>query len=109
MEELQMIAFEIIAVVGEVRKLFADGVKLAAEGAIAEARQKIAEGNKAMIQAQQAHMGCIQKEADGVALPFSILFMHAEDQLFSAEVIRDMSVQLITVYEKLYEKRGTNP
>ena len=108
MEELQMIAFQIIAAVGEARKLYTDAVKLASDGDFDGARQKIADGNQALIEAQEAHLGCIQKEADGEALPFSILFMHSEDQLFSAEIIRDMSLQLISVYEKIHEKRGNN-
>lgn len=108
MEELQMIAFQIIAAVGEARRHYTDAVRLAAEQEFAAAKQKIAEGNQALTEAQQSHLGCIQKEADGESLPFSILFMHSEDQLFSAELIRDMSLQLISVYEKIYEKRGTN-
>lgn len=103
-----MIAFEIIAAVGTARKFYADAVKTAEAGDFARARQQISEGNQALITAQQSHLVCIQKEADGAQLPFSILFMHSEDQLFSAELIRDMSLQLISVYEKINEKRGTN-
>lgn len=106
MEELQMIAFEIIAAVGDARKYYSDAVKQANAGAFDTAKELIRKGNEELVRAQEAHLGCIQREADGEMLPFSILFMHSEDQLFSAELVRDMSLQLISVYEKINEKEG---
>lgn len=101
MEELQRIAFEIIASVGEAKTLYTEAVKLAKEGNITEARETIGRGNKVFAKAHEHHFSCIQREAEGEELPFSILFLHAEDQLLSTEIMRDMAVQLSDVYEEL--------
>ena len=104
MEELQELAFEIIAVVGEAKQLYMQAVTHAKNVDPEAARADIAAGNQVMTQAHEKHLRCIQREADGEALPFSLLFMHAEDQLLSAELIRDMALQLIAVYETIQKK-----
>lgn len=101
MEELQRIAFEIIASVGEAKTFYTEAVKLAKQGNIMEARETIGRGNEVFAKAHEHHFSCIQREAEGEELPFSILFLHAEDQLLSTELMRDMAVQLADVYEEL--------
>ena len=101
MEELQRIAFEIIASVGEAKTFYTEAVKLAKQGNITEARETIGRGNEVFEKAHEHHFSCIQREAEGEELPFSILFLHAEDQLLSTELMRDMAVQLADVYEEL--------
>lgn len=101
MEELQRIAFEIIAAVGEAKTYYMKAIDLAKEAKPEEARETVSQGNKVFARAHEHHFSCIQKEAEGGQLPFSILFLHAEDQLLSTEIMRDMVVQLIDVYEEL--------
>jgi len=101
MEELQMIAFEMISIVGEAKAFYMDAVNLARENEMEEAKAAIHKGNEVFKAAHGKHFECIQKEASGEQLPFSILFMHSEDQLLSTETMREMAVQLVTVYEEM--------
>lgn len=98
MEELQQAAFEMIAVIGEAKSLFFEAVMHARNNQLKEAKTCIEKGSKVLNTAHQHHFKFIQKEACGEALPYSILFMHAEDQLLTTAVIKDMCEQLIDVY-----------
>lgn len=106
MEELQSIAFEIITIIGEAKSHYMNAIALAKDNKIEEANETIKKGNKVLAEAHTKHFDCIQKEANGEQLPFSILFMHSEDQLLSTEIMRDMAVQLITVYEEMNRLKG---
>ena len=46
----------------------------------------------------------IQKEAAGEKLEFSLIIMHAEDQLISAETIKDLAIEIIEMHEDLSSK-----
>ncbi|WP_425381388.1 PTS lactose/cellobiose transporter subunit IIA [Spiroplasma endosymbiont of Polydrusus pterygomalis] len=41
----------------------------------------------------------IAKEGQGYQLPFSVLFMHAEDQLNSSQMIIEISKEFINLYK----------
>ena len=59
MEELQRIAFEIIASVGEAKTFYTEAVKLAKEGNITEARETIGRGNEVFAKAHEHHFSHI--------------------------------------------------
>ena len=63
-------------------------------------------GNQVLAKAHHEHFDVIQKEAEGEKVEYSVLFMHAEDQLLTAEVFRDMAVELLAVYEELNQLKG---
>ena len=50
----------------------------------------------------------IQREAEGHTLEYSLLFTHAEDQLLTAEVFRDIAAELLEVYKELKKLKGEN-
>ncbi|CGF63219.1 PTS system transporter subunit IIA [Streptococcus pneumoniae] len=45
------------------------------------------------------HSNLIQKEATGEKIGFSLLFMHAEDQMASTEIIQLLSKEFIDLYQ----------
>lgn len=49
------------------------------------------EGKEFFVKGHEAHAGLIQKEAAGEKTNVSLLLMHAEDQLMSAETIELMA------------------
>lgn len=101
MEELQKAAFEMIAIIGEAKSLFYEAINHARNNQIKNAKECIEKGNKVLNKAHQHHFKFIQKEASGESLSYSILFMHAEDQLLTTAVVKDMCEQLIDVYEDM--------
>ena len=106
MEELQQAAFGIISIVGEAKIHYMNAIKLARSGEKEKAKEEITAGNQILAKAHHEHFDVIQKEAEGEKVEYSVLFMHAEDQLLTAEVFRDMAVELLAVYEELNQLKG---
>lgn len=107
MEELQQAAFEMIAVIGQAKSYFFEAVSLARANKMKDAEHAIQKGNQILTQAHQHHFAFIQKEASGESLPYSILFMHAEDQLLTTAMLKEMCEQLMIVYEDMNQFKQT--
>ena len=59
------------------------------------------EGDEAFVEGHDAHAGLLQKEAEGGAgSTLSLLILHAEDQLMSAEGFKTIACEFIEVYKK---------
>ncbi len=100
-EQMQGAGFQIIATVGEAKSLFMEAIYKAKENKIEEAKELIKQGEEIFSNAHTMHFELVQKEAQGEDLPFSLLFMHAEDQLLSTETIKLMAIEIIDLYEKI--------
>ena len=57
-----------------------------------------------LLEGHHAHSGLIQNEASGKKLEFSLIIMHAEDQLMSAETIKDIAIELIEMNKEIKMK-----
>lgn len=101
MENTETIAFKIIASVGTARSMFVEAIRKAKEGKREEALQLIEEGNSVFLEGHKAHMELVTKEAKGEDFNLSLLLVHAEDQLMSAETIRIISEEIIELYDRV--------
>ena len=104
MEGLELVSFKIIASVGSARSYYIDAIHAAKLGHFEEAEKLVEEGNKVFIEGHQAHADIIQQEANGKRCEFQLLFMHAEDQLMSAEAFGILAGEFIDVYKKITKK-----
>ena len=104
MNELELVAFEIISNVGMAKSLAMEAIREAREDNYEEAEKKIVEAKDFLVQGHHAHAGLISKEANGEKIEFSLIIMHAEDQLISAETIKDLAVELIEMNKKISNK-----
>ena len=104
MNELELVAFEIISNVGMAKSLAMEAIREAREDNYEEAEKKIVEAKDFLVQGHHAHAGLISKEANGEKLEFSLIIMHAEDQLISAETIKDLAIELIEMNKKIKNK-----
>ena len=103
MNELELVAFEIISNVGMGKSLAMEAIREGRQGNYELAEQKLEEAKQFLLQGHHAHAGLIQKEAAGEKLEFSLIIMHAEDQLISAETIKDIAIELIEM-SKTFKK-----
>lgn len=103
-ESMEMIAFSIISNVGTAKSLTMEAIYAAQEGNYALAEEKLEESKQYFLTGHKAHAGLIQKEANGEKLNFSLILMHAEDQLNSAETISELAKQMIYMYKKINSK-----
>lgn len=100
-EELEEVAFTIIASAGTARSCYIEAMDKAEAGKFEEAQGLLEEGQKTFIGAHDAHFGLIQKEAEGKKAEFALILMHAEDQLMSAEAFGILAERHIALAKRL--------
>lgn len=101
MEGLELVSFKIISAVGMAKSSYIEAMKVAAKGEFDLAKAKIKEGEESFNGGHEAHSELIQKEASGDHVVPSVLLMHAEDQLMSAETIKIMALEIIRLNERI--------
>lgn len=99
-ENMDMIAFSIISNVGAAKSLVMEAFYAAKEGAFDLAEEKIKESKQFFIEGHKQHVSLIQKEATGEKLDFSLMLMHAEDQLMNTETIAELITEMIEMYKR---------
>ncbi|BBP93226.1 PTS cellobiose transporter subunit IIA [Bacillus safensis] len=101
LEEMQGAAFQIIAHAGEARSHYVEAIRLARaddfEKSAAVDRKK---GEEAFRSIHNLHLSLIQKEA-AEQLPFSLLLIHAEDQMLTTETIHLLAIEMIEMCKKM--------
>ena len=99
MNATQMACFEIISNVGMARSCFIEAIDAACAGKIDEAKAKVEEGEQYFLKGHAKHGEMIQQEADGKPVDVSIILIHAEDQLMSAETFKILAGKFIALAE----------
>ena len=99
-EEFELICFQIISNSGMAKTCYVEALRAAKKGNSELAKSKLEEASKLFMQAHKIHAQLIQKEAAGEHLDFSLIFMHAEDQMASIETIKLFAEELIDLYLK---------
>lgn len=103
MDELELVAFEIISNVGMGKSLSIEAIREARKRDYESANNKLKEATEYLVKGHHAHASLIQKEASGEKLDFSLIIMHAEDQLISAETIKDLAFEIIEMQKSILE------
>jgi len=101
MEGLEMYCVELITYVGDARSSFIQAIGAAKEGDFLEADRLIAAGEESFINGHRVHGELIQKAASGELSHISMILVHAEDQLMSAETFKILANEFIDVYRKM--------
>jgi PTS system cellobiose-specific IIA component len=101
MDNMEMVAFNIISNVGMAKSLAMESLREVRKGNYKLAEQKMEEAEKFLVEGHHAHAELIQKEAAGEKLEFSLIILHAEDQMMSAETIKDLAKEMIAMYKEL--------
>jgi len=102
MEGLELTAFQIISAVGAARSSYIEAIQKAKEGDFDGAAQLIKEGDEMFIEGHHAHAGLLKIESEnGQGSAVSLIIMHAEDQLMSAEGFKTIALEFIDLYKRL--------
>lgn len=99
-EEIYSVAFSIISNVGTAKSLVMEALYAAKEGKFDLSKEKLEESKQYFIESHKIHSTLIQKEANGEQLDFSLILMHSEDQLMSAETISLLVTEMIEIYKR---------
>ncbi len=100
-EEYEMICFQIISNSGAAKSNYVEAIKKAKVGSYAEAEALMKEAEQYFVEAHRVHVDMIQKEAGGEETTFSLILMHAEDQMASVEMAKLMAEEIIDLHKKL--------
>ncbi|MCM3729880.1 PTS lactose/cellobiose transporter subunit IIA [Neobacillus cucumis] len=98
--EYYSVAFNIISNVGTAKSLVMEALYAAKEGEFELAEEKLAESKQFFVEGHKMHASLIQREANGEQLQFSLIFMHAEDQLMSVDTITLLVTEMIELYRR---------
>ncbi|AHF60559.1 hypothetical protein P344_00535 [Spiroplasma mirum ATCC 29335] len=99
------ISFGIITFAGMAKSIGIMAIKSAKEGKISEAWGLITEAEQNLVEAEKTHIDVIKQEAQGVKHQISVLFMHAEDQMMTSQMVVELAKEFINLYEKLLAKK----
>lgn len=105
MEGMEAVAFQIISNVGTA-SLIMEALYEARDGRYESAEKKLKESRTHMLEGHHAHAGLIQQEASGQKVEISLLLMHAEDQMMSAETISDLVSEMIRMYREMRQNKN---
>ncbi|MFY0781192.1 PTS lactose/cellobiose transporter subunit IIA [Peribacillus simplex] len=106
MEGMEAVAFQIISNVGTAKSLIMEALYEARDGKYESAEKKLKESRTHMLEGHHAHAGLIQQEASGQKVEISLLLMHAEDQMMSAETISDLVSEMIRMYREMRQNKN---
>ncbi len=101
MEGLELICFQIISNVGMARSNYIQAIHHAKAGDFEEAQKCMVEGQEQYLVGNEAHLSLLQMEAAGTPVAGSILLIHAEDQMMSAEGFNIIASELIDSYKRI--------
>ena len=102
-EGLEMICFQIISNVGGARSSYIEAIQKAKQGDFEEAAACMEAGQQQFLAGHEAHFELLQKEAQGQAVGGSLILVHAEDQLMSAEGFKIIAEEMIDSYKRITE------
>lgn len=101
MENNELICFQIISAVGSAKSMYLEAMVEAKNGDFEKAASLIEEGLDMFKNGHHYHAKLIQQEASGEKTDINLLLVHAEDQMMSAETIKIMAEEFISLYKKL--------
>lgn len=101
MNEIELCCFQIISNVGMARSSYIEAISKAKTGDFESARKCIKEGEAYFLNGHKGHSDLIQKEASGESVAGSLLLIHAEDQLMSAESFKIIANEMIDNYSRI--------
>lgn len=100
-EEKAMVIFQMISAAGAAKSKYIEAISVAREGNFEEAHKIMKEGSECFVEAHRVHAELLSTEATGVNSEVSLLLVHAEDQMMSAETFRTVAEEIIMLYEKM--------
>lgn len=101
MNDMELICFQIISNSGTAKSSYIEAIQKAKQKDFEAAEKLIAEGQECFTQAHHIHSELLQKDASGEHPKFSLILMHAEDQMANSEMAYVMAKEIIELYKKL--------
>lgn len=101
MENMEEVSFQMIAAIGEARSKIMQAMDFANEEDFELAQASLNQAKEKLVVAHDSHFNIIQQEASGKEVKLQLLFVHAEDQLMTTSMLKDVAEQFVKVYKKI--------
>lgn len=102
--DVEQICLEMICHVGEARSSFIEAIQLARKKEFIKANDLIDSGKQSYYRGHAVHAKLIQAEMEQEKSNISLILIHAEDQMMSAENFKILSEEFLALYTDLYHK-----
>ena len=100
MEGMELLNFQMISNVGDAKSFLYEALKAARENKFEDAEKLIKRADECLGKAHETHVDLLQQETQGEPINISLLLMHAEDQMMSTELLRDITNEMLLVHKK---------
>lgn len=100
MNNVELVCLQIITDVGNARSKYIEAIQEAKVGNYEACNELLKEGNDSFQRGYRKHAQLVGKEAEGEKADLSLLLIHAEDQLMSAESFKILCNEFVDVYRK---------
>ncbi|WP_201330875.1 PTS lactose/cellobiose transporter subunit IIA [Lactobacillus nasalidis] len=104
-EQTMQSVMGLIVNAGNARGLAKEAIDAAHEGDFEKAHGKLKEANNALVDAHNSQTSMLTKEASGEHIQLTLLVVHSQDHLMTAITYIDLANELVSVYEKMAEKK----
>ena len=102
-EEFELICMQMITNSGSAKSSYIEAIQKAKAGDFEGATDCLEAGQQEFLKGHEAHFGLLQKETNGEQVGGSLLLIHAEDQLMSAEGFKIIAEEMIAAYRRIDE------
>lgn len=104
-EDLYLLSMNVILHAGNAKESIFKAIHKAQAGKFEECQAMMKEANDEIVLAHKQQTETLQKEAEGIDIPYSPLFMHAQDTLMTTKSEIDLIQEMIKMYKELNEKQ----
>ena len=103
MDDVEQIAFTIIAHAGEAKSLAFEALSKAKQGCFNKADDLIEQSQKEVNLAHKGQMDLLVAEANGEKTDISVLLIHSQDHLMTCMLAIDLIKEMIEMRKEKYE------
>ncbi|QQZ09000.1 PTS lactose/cellobiose transporter subunit IIA [Heyndrickxia vini] len=100
-EELALVSMNVILHAGNARDYVYQAVDKASNGDFVQADELMEKANEEIVTAHKAQTNTLQKEAEGIEIPYSPLFGHAQDTIMTVKSEMNIMREIIKLYKKI--------
>ena len=98
---MEEIILNLIMHSGEARSYAMEAMELAKTGKVEEAKELMQKSGEELGEAHHSQTSLIQAEAGGDKTEFSLLLMHAQDNLMTTMTLKDIANEIIEIYGRI--------
>lgn len=101
MENIELLCVQIISNVGVARSNYIEAINKAKSDDFKGAEECIISGKESFLKGHELHLELFKKDGNITSIGSSVLLMHTEDQLMSAEGFKIIAEELIESYKRV--------